>query len=70
MLLTIGLGENSNVQASKVTDPNSFRYAHGSLMFIAFGVILPLGGFLAQSGLIKCDNLCARVPDSRRVFRH
>jgi hypothetical protein len=35
---------------------NAYRVAHGALMFVAFGILFPLGGFLAQNGSIKCDD--------------
>jgi len=34
----------------------SYRVAHGLLMFVAFGILFPIGGFLAQNGSIKCDD--------------
>jgi hypothetical protein len=53
MFLTIALG-NATAQAAPVPDPNRYRIAHGVAMFLAFGFFLPIGGFLAQSGRIKC----------------
>ena len=43
----------------------SYRVAHGLLMFVAFGILFPIGGFLAQNGSIKCDDtalLCIVLP--------
>jgi hypothetical protein len=43
----------------------SYRVAHGLLMFVAFGILFPIGGFLAQNGSIKCDDtalLCIILP--------
>jgi hypothetical protein len=61
MFLTIGVGNVSSesLSATPVVELNNYRYAHGVMMFLAFGILLPIGGFLAQSGRIKCDEpLC------------
>ncbi len=59
MFLTIGVGNISGLTATPVVVVNDYRYAHGVMMFSAFGVFLPIGGFLVQSGRIKCDEpLC------------
>jgi hypothetical protein len=55
MFLTIGLGNVSDLSATPVIELNNYRYAHGVMMFLAFGIFLPIGGFLVQSGRIKCD---------------
>ena len=65
MFLTIGVGNVSALSAPSVEDLSNYQYAHGALMFLAFGIFLPVGGFLVQSGRVKCDHpLCQALASS------